>query len=236
MQRNRLLWSGIFLVAAIAIGYLIAGKQAKENSESLLVRTYVLPFDRADELKNALNRLFHVEGKESVANAQVFANGVMLVRAPIGIQEGVKQLVDRMGSETVPPHKSIHMDTWLVIGEESKSSNADAMKDLTAPLQTVDKLDGPRQYRVLEHIASNAGSAQEVATNGAVARVMTTTLVRDNGLTLRVDISSDYGKVRSDTDIKPGEFVVLGQNGVPENKRGGKTPANVYYILRAQVL
>ncbi len=242
MQRNRIIWVAVSLAAAITAGFLIGSRHSSESNTASVVKTYTVPSDRADEVKNSLNRLFSQRSGELLGSAQVFGNGLMLVRAPEGYQTGVDRLLEQLGSEKPRQHSAIRLDYWLVIGQEDKKSNTEVVPALSAVLKAIDALDGPRKYRVLEHLSSNSMSGQEVRIKGSASEATSVAVLSNESLALRMEFKSRLGEVKTDTQIKPGEYLILGQNAVDPQVRVGDViiasggPTNVYYIVHAEIV
>ncbi len=92
-MHNRKAFLGIVILAiAIGLGYSYGTRQSGEGLRIPVVRSYNVPAGRADEVRNALNSLFWTKDGEA-GNAQVFGNGLVVVRAPEGFQAGVESLV-----------------------------------------------------------------------------------------------------------------------------------------------
>jgi hypothetical protein len=243
MQKSKTIWVVLALVATLTAGYFIGSRHSSEVTAPV-VKTYSLPSNRIDEVRDSLNRLFRQQNGEALGVAQVFGNGLILVRAPEGFQGGIKRLIEQLGSEKAPQRTAVRLDSWLVVGHEDKKSNLETLPLLSTALSAIDKLDGPRKYRVLEHISANAMSGQEVSIQGAAAEIRSSTTKIDNTdeLALRLEFKSKLGQIKTDTQIKPGEFLVLGQNAVSQDSRigdekvAGGVPTNVYYIVRAELI
>ena len=243
MQSKKMIWVVVSLIAAIAVGFLAGSRRNAESVTATLVKTYNVPFDRAEEVKNSLNHLFSQKDGEMLGSAQVFGNGVMLVRAPEGFQRGVEHLIEQLGTEKTPQRIAIRLDSWLVVGQEDKKSNIEMFPALSTVLSAIDKLDGPRKFRVLEHLSSTGMSGQEVKIKGTAAEVtsMAFTVQTNEALGLRLDFKSTLGNLKTDTQIKAGEYLILGQNAVDpgtsseQQKIAGGHPTNVYYVVHAEI-
>lgn len=241
MPKAKLMWISISLIAAFAFGWLVNAKRDTENLAVPVVRTYDVPAERADEIRSNLNRLFRVNDSNSEGSAQIFGNGVMLVRAPIGFQRGIKNLVEKLANEKPVPHATVHLDYWLVTGQTDNVSNASSMPQLSKVLEAISQVDGPRKFRILEHLSSNSMTGLEVEVKGWLGKVKSVAVVKNDFIGLRLDLHSKLGEVRTDTLIKAGEFLVLGQNAVEPglqvgNEKLGTGQANVYYIVRSEVV
>ena len=239
MQRNRGIWIGLTLILAVGLGYLISMKFRTEESTALVVRTYNVPPERADELKNSLNHLFwHKENGDS-GSAQVFGNGLILVRAPEGYQQGVRRMIEQLGSLPPAARTTIRLDYWLIVGEEDKSTNLESFAALAPVLKSIEALDGHRNFRILEHLATSSVAGDGAHIKGSVYEATSTASPLNDHISLQLDLRSRLGEVKSTTQIKDGEYLILGQSALEPGLNVGKVrvaakSANVYYVVRAE--
>lgn len=173
--------------------------------------------------------------------AQALANGTILVRAPLSVMAGIEQLVKQMEKMPSAPKRVVHLDYWLVVGEAATSPDPGVAGVLAGAFAAIDKVDGPRRFRVLEHLASNSASGEEVRVKGISAESLATALVNDQDVSVKLDFQSRLGQVRSTTVVKPGQVLVLGQTAVAadtasDREKIAKAPANVYYVIRASLV
>lgn len=243
MQKKSII-AALSVLAAVAVGYFIGNRQNETVLTTPVVHTYKVSPDRADEIKAQLNSLMDAKEGDRTGRVQAFSNGLLVVRAPIGFQRGIQKLIEQIGAAGPSSRTSIRVDYWVVAGLEGKESNASSMQPLAAALESIEKVDGPRHFRVLEHLATNSASGQEVAIKGSISSALTTAMAGGDIIRLRVELKSKMGEVRADTQMKTDEFLVIGQNAYlpdapPQTQPLGLTkivtgPANIYYILRAR--
>jgi len=239
MQRSKVIWIVVSLVAAIAVGFTVGTKKNQEHSDAPIVHTYKMSFEQADNFKNMLNRLFSQQSAAPVASAQALSSGALIVRAPESMMVGLDEMIAHLEKQLPLDRKTIRLDYWVVLGEPAKTSNTSSLTAISTPLGAIDKLDGPRTYRILEHLSSSSISDHEVQINGSVARITAMAMTRTDNLLLRLEMRSRLGEVKSDTQGKPGEFIVLGQSALEPgisigNQKVANGPANVYYIVRPE--
>ena len=251
MQRGKLFWATAGIAIALILGYLVGKRGSLESSDqptAPVVRSYQVPVERASEIRNALNTLFW-KGKDdnSLGHAQLFNGGLLLVRAPEEIQAGVGGLIRQITEQKLPSNRPIHIDYWLVTGEEAKTSNGEGFRSLGPVLSSITKVDGPRSFRVLEHLASNSLSGQKVMLKGSIVDSKMTANLVGSYLTLDTRFQSPFGDVESSTRLESGDYVILGENSVkPEDVRlhdeerfkgaRDERQINVYHILHAEIL
>jgi len=249
MQKGKLILTCVSLVLAIGLGYVVGSKQSGKNLKVPVVRSYTVPSGRAEEVRNSLNKLFwQQDGQAPLGTAQIFGDGLMLVRAPEGFQNGVGNLVAKLTSLQPQASNTIHIDYWLVMGEQAAESNSDSIKLLSTVLSSIDKLDGPRKFRILEHIAANTlSNSQEVRIKGSIVELKERAKYVDNHILLDTYASSHLGEINADTQMNLGDYVVLGENSLKpkdvqlnnDNKFSGpedETQTNVYHIIHVDAL
>jgi hypothetical protein len=226
----------------LALGFIVGDRRdADRRSTVPIVRTYEVSPDHADEVRASLNRLLMPKEGEAAGFAQFFGNGLLLVRAPENFHRGIGQLIQRLSEEKTPARATIRLDYWLVIGREDKASNADSIPHLAQALTAIDKVDGPRKFQVLDHIGINALTGSEVEVKGRIAKAKSIAVVRNDLVGLKLDIESKLGEVQTTTQVKPGEFLVIGQSVLERgfevgDLKVGDSNSSVYYVLRAEIL
>ncbi|MGE0528896.1 MAG: hypothetical protein AB7G93_16590 [Bdellovibrionales bacterium] len=243
MQSKKYILGAICLALAGVIGYLAANRRS-ENLTATVVRTYKVAPERADEIDTALNRLFWQKEDEGVARAQVFGNGLVLVRAPAGYHMGVRDLLSHIDREKVPARSSVRTDYWLILADADRESNASQFPKLTQVLSSIEKLEGIRRFRVIEHLSSNSLSGNVVKVEGTVLKVRSTASLYMDRVLLDLDLETRSGKIKTSTQINPGEYVVMGQSsaepgilpkGDPRGSALAAGDSEIYYVVRAKI-
>jgi len=231
MSSNKLTWIGA-LVLAVAFGFL-AEKSLKPDTQTISIHSYTVPPSRAEEIKNALNRMFSSEKGD--ASAQVFGNGNLVVKGPESYQTGISKLLKDM-SEKTPSIHSIRFDYWLVRGESAAQSNAAEITPLAPVLATINQAQGAKKFTVLDHIGLQSLDRREVDVRGALAQVKNVAKTSESGIEIWSEIRArDLGELKIDTQVKSGEFVILGENGLQSQSNDGRLK-EVYHIIRAEVV
>lgn len=240
MQARKTALAVVCLVIALAIGFVWADRREKNKNE-LVVRTFNVPANRAEEVRHVLSRLFWQRNGEEQAGVQVFGNGLLVVRAPEGFIRGIEQLINNMDNEKPLERAKIKMEYWLVLGEEAPSSSKPG-GEISTVLDTIEKADGPKRFRVLEHLGVNTAANEEVKLKGSVVEWLGVASLKSEEIQLQLDLKSRVAEFKGRTQSKPGEFIVLGQNAVPAGEKLANgsmvmpSHANAYHILRATVL
>jgi hypothetical protein len=240
MQSRNLWLAAICLIAAGVLGYFLAAKRASDLNSNV-VMTYKVPPERAEEIRQTLNRLFWKPGDQSLASVQVFNEGMLLVAAPKGYQNGIDKLVENLGAlKPASPRTVIRSEYWLVLAEDGPS-NSVTFRDLGKVLSALEQSDGNKHFRTLEHIRVLSSNDEEFFSKGQFGEFKGTLSLKENLIKAKISLFSNFGEMRTNMELKPNEFVVLGQNAVKEGERTGvKTSAsigsNVYHIVRTEIV
>jgi hypothetical protein len=236
------------IIIALILGYLIGVRRNADHSSNPIVKTYSVPEARASEIRYRLEKLFQQGEKEpAVGGAQLFGQGLMLVRAPEEFHAGIAELISDISHQEAPPKSPIHIDYWLVTGDEAKESNGQSFKNLSGVFSSIAKVDGPRKFRILEHLGFNSTSGQVVKVKGSIVQAHTTATLVSGHFFLNTEVISPLGDVESNTQIEPNDYIILAENSLKpkdlklrdDNKFSGERDdrqTNVYHILHAELL
>jgi hypothetical protein len=248
MHYKKVVLSVCCVAMATVLGYFIGTRGNSEHASAPIIKTYTVPPGRSKEIRYRLDQLFRQgEDQPLVGSAQLFGEGLMLVRAPEEFQTGIAHLIEGISHQGAPPKNPVHIDYWLITGNEAKVSNGQEFKSLTPVLSSIAKVDGPRKFRILEHLSSNSASGQRVKVKGTIAEAKTTANYADGHFLLDVEVNSPLGSIESSTEIQPGDYIILGENSLKpkdlklhdENKFSGEREdqqTNVYHVIHAEFL
>lgn len=239
MQSRNLWLAAICLIAVGLLGYIIAGKRA-ENQSTNVVRTYKVAPERADEIRQTLRGLFKRGDDMPLASVQTYSGGLLLVAAPKSLQTGIANMIEQIEEMKAPQRAQLKTEYWLVLAEEGASNSA-SFKDLGKALSALEQADGPKRFRTLEHIRALSSNREEFFSKGQFGEIKGTLNMRDGMIWAMFAMNSYFGELKSNMELKPGEFTILGQNAVKEGERTGiKTTAsagsNVYHIIRTEIV
>lgn len=84
MQRSKIFWMVASLIFAIGVGYTIGTHHDKEALNTTVVRSYVLPFERADELK----------GESVMTGVEQMAGAIQEINWLLGSKNTEDQLIE----------------------------------------------------------------------------------------------------------------------------------------------
>jgi hypothetical protein len=238
MNTSKTIWITLALALAIGFGYFVAEKTGTESTVPV-IHSYSVPAGRAEEIKNALNKI-------TEASAQVFGNSTLIVKGTPTYQAGIARLLGQIEAQKSIPH-TIHFDYWLVRGEDAAQSNAEKVRPLTSVLETINQAQGPKKFTLLEHIGFNSLDHREVVVQSVWAEVKDVSKVLDDSIEILTDIKAhSLGELKINTQVKPGEFVILGENGIQSEGTklsgvaaipdGDHRSSEVYHIIRAEIV
>ena len=232
----------VSIAATLALGFFIGDRRDSDRRSTIpVVRTYEVSPDNADEIRGSLNRLLMPKEGEPAGFAQLFGNGLLLVRAPENFHRGIGHLIRKLSEEKSPTRATVRLDYWLVVGREDKTSNAETFPHLAKALNAIDQVDGPRKFIVLDHISMNVLTGSEAEVKGRIAKAKSIAVVRNDLVGLRIELESKFGRVQTDTQVKPNEFVVIGQSVVERGFEMGDlkiadSNSSAYHVLRAEIV
>jgi hypothetical protein len=235
----------VFLVACLilAIGLgVVLGKNSEAQKQTLSIKTYDVPIDKAEEIRRTLSHLFtndHTDG-----SSQIFGNGSLVVKASESYQQGIAQLIDRLSKEKATA-RSVRFDYWMVRSEPQAVPANPGLDPLQTILGTITQSSGTKNFTLLEHLAFSTLNGRDVRIKGAMSEVKAKPFVRGDSLDVELKLNSRaaLGEVESSINMKSGEFIVVGQtimqpnaNALAEDKVPGSNSKDVFHIIRAEVL
>jgi hypothetical protein len=238
--RNLTLLAGCLLLA-VGLG-LMLGKNFEAQKQAMIIKTYQVPPERAEEIRRTLAALFASDRGDG--NSQIFAGGTLVVKASETYHQGIAQLIDRVLKEKAPS-RSVRFDYWMVRAEPAAASKSTGLDPLQTVLDTISKSQGPRIFSLLEHLSFNTLNGRGVTIKGAISEISAKPLLRlqDMDVELKLRSKASLGEIESTVNMKSGEFVVLGQTvlqpkaqDLAEDKITTPSSKDVYHILRAEIL
>jgi hypothetical protein len=238
-QTSKYIMIVLSLLAAGAIGF-IAASGREEGLTTQVVRTYQTSPEFADELKSRLNHLLWTKDNGDGGSAQVFGNGLVLVRATIGHQQGVAHLIEKLSSQPTPPRKRVRLDYYILLSQQANKATAadsDLLAELAPVVSTIEKMEGPRRVRLLEHIVSLSLTGEKSLAEGAMLKTSSVTSIAQGQPLLNVSLDSWFGKINTHIDLQPGEMLILGQSAQKFDDTRTKVfgDGNIYYVVRAEI-
>jgi hypothetical protein len=252
-----ILWFAIGLaVIAIAI-YLL--QQIALRRDAVTIRSYPVPPEIAGEMRSALADALTTSSKDGapLGRVSLTADGHLLVVAPGSVQRGVQRLLAEVAATKPSPTPSIHFEIWMVSaapGAPTTSDNGPGLVEVGPALADIQKTRGPLHFELIEKLAleTRAGTEDSEIQGAHFGMRVTPTVRHDsngdpviaaniNVQTLNAQmvprfstIFSFPGSLKALAELRPGQFVVIGQSSLPGKSGGSTTPDTLeYYIVRA---
>jgi hypothetical protein len=238
------LWFAIGLVVAAAAFFLLRPRQPPAQAIPV-VRSYVVRPEIANEMRNALSDAFGM----TLWKVSVTSDGRLLVNAPESVQKGVESLLADVAAKKPAPTPSIQFEVWMVSavpGSASAADSAAALADVSAALVDIQKARGPLRFELIEKLALHVQAGDDGEMQGARSEMRIVPTVRndDKGdpvIAAKVSVKlmprangAAQGSLRALTELRPSQFLVIGQSSLPGKGAPESAPdGQVYYIVRA---
>ena len=173
-------------------------------------------------------------------NPQITGDGHFLLSAPMGIHDGVRELIAQLDKS--PPKaapSTIESTYWIVLAwSDAQTTIAPELKDVEPALKGLDAL-GPQRFELLDRLQIAALDGEEAEANGnTVEKIRSTASTDGSVVELRLAIKIGGGTtptgLETNVTVKPGQFAVLGQAGYITAKQAKR--ATLLFIVRTRTL
>lgn len=239
--------AGLFV---IAFTYFTLIRPFWESSQDgpMAMRIYAVNADYADEVRSALQGALMVGGEEksSLGRVTLAPNGQLIVTAPQSMHKGVEALLNDIAGFSPGATPSIKFEAWFITAVNSDSAEPQptpALKEVLPALEAIVEAQGNQQFKLLEKMTVHVrtGQSSTVSSANGIFEVMPS--VR-RGMNEQKIISAELKfqmrgpeSLRTETELKPGELLVLGQtsNHRLDGERGVPSEQRLYYIVRASL-
>jgi hypothetical protein len=246
------------IIAAFAVGVLLVGVgrlawMESRRTEGPMLRSYEVPQDIAQEVRDALATALSAPGKDhaSLGTVIVGPGGRLIVTATPEIQAGVDRIIKDITSRELPPTPSVAYDVWIITGSPASAParGGEVPTELGPALESLRKARGDLKFALLEHFSTRSRSGREKSeVSGASAEIELETKVQrgpDGRPRVEADIeiegyerfvpgqppAAPFG-IKSQVTLVPGEFLVIGQS--LSRAPGDETQRReVYFVVRA---
>jgi hypothetical protein len=232
--RSIVLWFVIGAVLATA-GWLAVQAWHKPPQEGTVMRVYNVRPDLAIE----------IEGAVGVAvrpfQASVTPGGQLMVTAPPSYQRGVEQLLREMAAHNPPAPPSIRIEAWFVTASPGQPVDSPALKEIEPALHALEQSKGPMRFELLEALSTTGKSGQKSSyiVGERTNLTATASVLRDTAdhpiVSAEIKLAATnipgplHPSITAQTQLRPGELLVLGQSGFAD--KGAER--QLYYIVRA---
>lgn len=233
-------------IGAILVTVVLVAAQHWHGSEATTLRSYEVRPEIAHEVQSALTSALD-SGNPSAPYGRVTLSpsGQLLVAAPPSIQTGVEQILKDVASHKLTATPSIHYEAWLVAGSSGTPTDAANLKEILPALHAVEQSTGATHFELLEKLSTQTQSGHDSEVQGRMAQLRVTgSLRRDDKdqplitAALRMQLFPTPGRnvfgpppdIRAQTELRPGELLVLGQSSLPDATDQNRS---LFYIVRA---
>ncbi len=233
-----IVWFVIGLVLATA-GLFAA--QHWRAPETTVLRSYDVRPEIAKEVEGALTTALSPANGFPYGRVNLSPTGQILVIAPPSIQEGVEQILKDVASRKPAATPSIRFEAWLVTASPGAAGDSPDLKEVEPALRALEQSKGAARFELLEKLSTQAQSGQNSSVRGERASLSVTGSLRRDGkdqpvvaALLMLNANTSHGEaapsIKAQTELRPGELLVLGQSGLSEGAVAGRA---LYYIVRA---
>lgn len=217
------------------------------DSDEPLLRTYTVPPEHARSIVRALQSALST-GKDLPPHGTVeqLPNGQLVVVAPVGIHDGIAELIRGLDANRPPAAHTAAFNYWVVVGEPAAEASGLEVPDIKPALTAIVREQGPMKFSLLEmaQVASLIDESAKVQGNRMEVRQVVTEvggrLVAD--VDIDIDTNPEYDpnarcgrgtckSFRTRVHVDPGQLLVVGQTGVAGP---GGAPRSLFYLVRGQ--
>lgn len=220
-----------------------------QNETAQVMRTYQVPSGQDKTVERLLRGNSYPIQVVSPAgtNAQFVSlrpqftgDGYFVLSAPIGIHEGVRQLLEELKTHPAksgPP--SVDVTYWFVLGYPSKDAVIpDQVAELAPALKSMANL-GAMRFELFEKIEVNALDGEEAHTVAEHAEVRQTASIDKDSVQLRIEVKAAgeaaAAFINTMVTTHPGQLTVLGQGGFrPRGTPSSAQSSTLFYMIRAK--
>ncbi len=215
------------------------------RDDPVVLQTYSVPSEIAHEVQNALaGALWRGETTSPLGRVTALPNGNLLVTAPESVQKGVSRIIHDITENKPGPTPTIGFEMWVVTAAPGEGSQVpDGLTEVAPALGAIQKAKGPLKFELLEKVstAARAGGDQSRVT-GAQTNMEVQASLRTAGenkqvvaAELRLGVSG-FGwnsSLRAQSEMRPGELLVVGQSALGTRPNTPPSNKQIYYIVRA---
>ncbi|NQD37795.1 hypothetical protein HPT27_12230 [Permianibacter sp. IMCC34836] len=238
-----------FLVGLLAVAFVyivvIQPLWQQNNGGPLVMRTYAVSADYADEVRSALqNAMLTGEEGKAIGRVSLAPNGQLIVTAPNSMQKGVESLLNDIAGFSPGATPSVKFEAWFVTAinaDKTDNSSIPALQEVLPALDAITEVQGNQQFKLLEKITVHVRTGQSSTVSSANGIFEVNPSVR-RGANEQKLISAELKfqmrgpeSLRTETELKSGELLVLGQTSNHQlvGDRGVPSEQRLYYIVRA---
>ncbi|MGE0791734.1 MAG: hypothetical protein AB7S26_39025 [Sandaracinaceae bacterium] len=239
------------VLAVLVIGGCDWGDEPREEAretapEGVELRGYEVADGRSEAVRAALGRLFETEeGQPSVGRVSATSDGLVLVLGPPGVQEGVGQLIERLGAAGDAASRSIiTTDLWVVAGVPGETGElAPSLAPVASALEAVTSAEGPHRFVPVERVSLRTQENEHGQVAGEIELGQIASVV-DGRVLGDVSVNGLGSHLHTTLSVRPGQIAVLGTSSVDVQRLGsfvdlaalnGVSRVAILYVLRCSV-
>ncbi len=170
----------------------------------------------------------------------------LVVLAPASVHEGIQTLLqDLESAQELPPPTALNLEYWIVLGTSaSKPTIPTPLHELSDTLQTLQKTQGPMEFKLLEKVSLGSLDSEFARINGRWVEVEQLASLGPRGVTADLTIKIIDNKLQTRVQLQPQQIAALAQTNFDFalvqrilGKTGEIQPTpreyTLYYIVRA---
>lgn len=200
------------------------------DGDAMVVRVYAVPPGRAEAITTALNNVMSVDGDHPPVGRASMVDGRIAVRAPSATQASVAKAIETLaevdGASAAADATPLRLRFWFLRSAPG-GNDADArLTELQPVLEQVRRSLGQSAFQLTDSAELRVSPGSEYGNiTTDKTEIMARVMPARDGLMLSADIRTRPRPTgtgfRTDTLLKPGEFVVLNTASQDEAIGGG---------------
>lgn len=233
--------AGLFIVA-FTYFTLIRPFWESSRGGAMVMRSYVVQGDHADEVRNALQSALRgtEDDKSYLGRVTLAPNGQLIVTAPESIHRGVENLINDVLAFSPGPTPTIKLEAWFVRGSTVAGASDATLSEVQPALAAITEAQGISRFQLIEKLTIHARAGHEGDVTGAHAVMRVEPTLRRLGKEqaavyskLSLWLNRNGARLNAEMEMKPGELLVLGQSAYAADAAASSENQTLYYIVRA---
>lgn len=215
------------------------------RGDPVVLQTYSVPAEIGQEVRNALaGALWRGDTTAPLGHVTALPNGDLLVAAPESVQRGVDRIIRDVTKNKPGPTPTIGFEMWVVTaapGDDVQPS--EALSEVAPALEAISKAKGALRFELLEKVSTTTRSGDSQSqVSGARANMGVKASLRTTSenqqviaaeLQLAVNGFGWSSSLRAQSEMRPGELLVVGQSALGAQPNTPPSNKQIYYIVRA---
>lgn len=233
--------AGLFVIAFVYFA-LIRPFWEESRGGAMVMRSYYVQGDHADEVRNALQSSLRgsEDDKHYLGRVTLAPNGQLIVTAPESIHRGVEELLNDVLAHSPGPTPTIKLEAWFVRGSATAGTSDATLNEIQPALTAIADAQGLRQFQLIEKLTLHVRAGQEGDVQGAHSVMRVEPTVRRASkeqstvfTKLSLSLMRSGARLNAEMDMKPGELLVLGQSAYVKEGSNSGDEQMLYYVVRA---